>query len=194
MRQSAAELERSSGKKGAVPITVRQLEAVIRIAGKFADRWTPPQRVGWPCPNLLIQNLWQKWDLLHLQQDVILMRLFDYSKDQQWLPLRSWGPQNISQLIDRSPCLVVFLHQLGPSLSVVLTPNKTLVCRNLLGKKTDKFSLRFPFLGKKTDFFTGRANSLKRKPNCPFPCFDSKRVFLHFIFMLHPNKSSQEDL
>ena len=38
MRQSVAELERSSGKKGAVPITVRQLEAVIRIAGKFADR------------------------------------------------------------------------------------------------------------------------------------------------------------
>jgi len=35
MRQSVAELERSSGKKGAVPITVRQLEAVIRIAGKL---------------------------------------------------------------------------------------------------------------------------------------------------------------
>ena len=35
MRQSVAELERSSGKKGAVPITVRQLEAVIRIAGKI---------------------------------------------------------------------------------------------------------------------------------------------------------------
>ena len=33
MRQSVAEAERASGKKGAVPITVRQLEAVIRIAG-----------------------------------------------------------------------------------------------------------------------------------------------------------------
>jgi len=36
MRQSVAELERSSGKKGAVPITVRQLEAVIRIAESLA--------------------------------------------------------------------------------------------------------------------------------------------------------------
>ena len=33
MRQGVAEAERSSGKKGAVPITVRQLEAIIRISG-----------------------------------------------------------------------------------------------------------------------------------------------------------------
>ena len=33
MRQGMAEAERSSGKKGAVPITVRQLEAIIRISG-----------------------------------------------------------------------------------------------------------------------------------------------------------------
>ena len=49
MRQSVAELERSSGKKGAVPITVRQLEAVIRIAGKLETigvNVTPPIHAG----------------------------------------------------------------------------------------------------------------------------------------------------
>ena len=35
MRQGMAEAERSSGKKGAVPITVRQLEAIIRISGNI---------------------------------------------------------------------------------------------------------------------------------------------------------------
>ena len=35
MRSTVAEMERSSGKKGAVPITVRQLEAIIRIAGRL---------------------------------------------------------------------------------------------------------------------------------------------------------------
>ena len=43
MRQGMAEAERSSGKKGAVPITVRQLEAIIRISGnKFKSE--PPIR------------------------------------------------------------------------------------------------------------------------------------------------------
>jgi len=36
MRQSVAEAERSTGKKGAVPITVRQLEAIIRISESLA--------------------------------------------------------------------------------------------------------------------------------------------------------------
>ena len=36
MRQSVAEAERASGKKGAVPITVRQLEAIIRISESLA--------------------------------------------------------------------------------------------------------------------------------------------------------------
>ena len=35
MRQGVAESERATGKKGAVPITVRQLEAIIRISGNF---------------------------------------------------------------------------------------------------------------------------------------------------------------
>jgi len=38
MRQGVAEQERSSGKKGAVPITVRQLEAIIRISGKIKKK------------------------------------------------------------------------------------------------------------------------------------------------------------
>ena len=37
MRQSVAEAERSTGKKGAVPITVRQLEAIIRISGRISN-------------------------------------------------------------------------------------------------------------------------------------------------------------
>ena len=39
MRQSVAEAERSTGKKGAVPITVRQLEAIIRISGTTLDQF-----------------------------------------------------------------------------------------------------------------------------------------------------------
>ena len=92
------------------------------------------------------------------------------------------------------PSLVVFPHWPSPSSSVVLTPNKALVSRNLL-EKPDEFSLRFPFPGG-ADFLLCLEESVwKGNPIVLFLLpslgFDSEAFFL-FAFM-QPNETGQED-
>ena len=94
------------------------------------------------------------------------------------------------------PSLVVFLHwpSSSPSPSVVLTPNNTLVSRNLL-EKPDKFSLRFPFPGRGQISFWRRASEKETQLSfllLPSLGFDSEMFFL-FAFFMQPNETGQQD-